>query len=118
MIFIIDNDYAIRDSIRIVLETAGHVVEDFPSAEAFLGSQAPTGKDCVIVDVYMTVGMSGIELLENLRGSGNSVPVILVTGQPNATMIARAQAAGALAVLEKPFDTAEMLTLVQDAAKQ
>src|ERR1700747_2757384 len=85
MIFIIDDDPAARDSLRLLLETAGHVVEDFPSAEAFLANRAFTGHDCLILDVYMARGLSGIELLENLRRGGNSVPVILLTGQPSAS---------------------------------
>jgi FixJ family two-component response regulator len=103
MIFIVDDDAAVRDSLRLLLETAGHAVEDFPSAEAFLASHDSTGHDCLIVDVYMARGLSGLELLENLRRGGNSVPVILFTGQPSAPITARAQVGGALAVLEKTF---------------
>jgi FixJ family two-component response regulator len=117
MIFIVDDDPAVRDSLRLLLETAGHAVEDFPSAEAFLANHAFPGHDRLIVDLYMARGLSGIELLENLRRCGNSVPVILITGQPSAAVTARAQVSGALAVLEKPFNAAEMLRLVQDATK-
>jgi two-component system, LuxR family, response regulator FixJ len=117
MIFIVDDDAAARDSLRLLLETAGYAAEDLPSAEAFLASHALTDHDCLIADVYMASGLSGIELLENLRRGGNTAPVILVTGRPSASITARAQVGGALAVLERPFDAADMLKLVQDATK-
>ena len=117
MIFVVDDDPAVRDSLRVLFEAVGRSVEDFSSAEAFLARAAFGRRDgVVVVDIHMP-RMSGIELLENLRQSGNHVPVILVTGQPSAGITARAQAAGALAVLEKPFNGAEILRLVDDATK-
>jgi FixJ family two-component response regulator len=96
-----------------VLELAGHAVADFPSAEAFLGAPASTDHDCLIVDIHLPA-MSGIELLEELRAVGSSVAVILITSQLSAAITARGHAAGAIAVLEKPFDDAEILRLVQN----
>lgn len=117
MIFAVDDDPAVRDSLRVLFEAVGHSVEDFPSAETFLSGAALGGHGCVVVaDIHMP-GMTGIELLEYLRGSGNCVPVILITGQPSAAMTARAWAAGALALLEKPFNGAELLRLVDGATK-
>jgi DNA-binding response OmpR family regulator len=63
-------------------------------------------------------GMSGLDLLEELRQRGDAVPVIVVTGQPSAASTARAQAAGALAVLAKPFKPIEMLGLVRQALNE
>ncbi len=94
----------------------GYDVQDFPSAEAFLASVSLREDDFVIADIHMS-GMTGIELLENLRASGNPLAVILITGRPTAELKARAQAAGGIAVLEKPFDGAKILGLVADALK-
>ena len=117
MIFVVDDDPAVRDSLRILFEAMGHSVEEFPSAATFLAGAVFGGNDCVVVvDIHMP-GMTGIELLEHLRGAGNQVPVILVTGQPSPAMAARAQAAGAYAMLEKPFESAEILRLVERATK-
>src|ERR1044071_6876315 len=100
MIFIIDDDAAVRDSLRGLLEAVGHAVEDFPSAETFLASAALVERDCLILaDIHMG-GISGVELLEKLRKDGNPIAVILITGLPTAAMVGRAQAAGALAVLK------------------
>jgi two-component system, chemotaxis family, CheB/CheR fusion protein len=110
---VVDDDPGVCDSLRVLLELAGHAVADFPSAEAFLGAPALTGDACLIVDIHLSA-MSGIELLEKLRIAGNPVPVILITAQPNAALTVRGQAAGALAILKKPFDPAEILRLVQN----
>jgi len=82
-------------------------------AEAFLEARQLGDKDCLVLDVHMP-GMSGIELLEQLRQRGDEVPVI-ITGQPSATSDRRARAAGALAVSEKPFKPSEILGLVRRA---
>ena len=117
MILIIDDDTPVRDALRGLLEAVGYAVEDFPSAEAFLSSAARTERDCLILaDIHMG-GISGVELLEKLRGGGNPIAVILMTALPNAAMVARAQAAGVLAVLIKPFKAAELLKLVENAAR-
>jgi two-component system, LuxR family, response regulator FixJ len=117
MIFVIDDDSPVRDSLRVLLEIAGHAVEDFPSAETFLASSVFTERDCLIVADIHLAGMSGIQLLEKLRGDGNPIPVILITGRLAAAITTRAEAAGVLAILQKPVDTALILKLVENAAR-
>jgi two-component system, LuxR family, response regulator FixJ len=112
MIFIIDDDSATRDSLWVLLDSAGLDARQFASAEAFLEARQTADKDCLVLDVHIP-GMTGIELLEHLRLRGDRVPVIIITGRPNAAITARARAAGALAVLEKPFRPAEILELVR-----
>ena len=117
MIFIIDDDAAVRDSLRALLEVAGYAVEDFPSAEAFLASAALAERDCLILsDIHME-SISGVELLEKVRGGGNAIAVILITARPSAEITARAQAADALAVLEKPIKAAVLLKLIEEATR-
>jgi len=117
MIFIIDDDEAVRDSLRLLLECTGLEACDFPSPERFCSSWESAAADCLVLDVHFA-GMSGLDLLDQLRQCGNEVPVIVVTGRPSAANTARAQAAGALAVLEKPFKPAEILGLVRQALGQ
>jgi two-component system, LuxR family, response regulator FixJ len=114
MIIIVDNDCAVRDSLRMLLDCVGLEARGFPSSEAFLEASPPVEKDCLVLDVHMP-GMSGIELLEELRQRGDGVPVILVTGLPSVTNAARAKAGGALAVVEKPFKPSEILALIRTA---
>jgi FixJ family two-component response regulator len=115
MIFIVDDEYATRDSLRLLFEIAGFEAKVFSCSEAFIEDAAFTGHDCLILDVHMT-GMSGVELLEQLRRAGNEVPVIIITGAPSAAISARANAAGALAVLQKPFNPSQVLSLSAAAA--
>lgn len=115
MIFIVDDDDATRDSLRLLFETAGLEAQGFPSSEAFLENATFTGHDCLILDVHMA-GMTGVELLEQLRRAGNDVPVIIITGALNATISARVRAAGTLAVLQKPFNASQVLSLAATAA--
>jgi two-component system, LuxR family, response regulator FixJ len=117
MIFIVDNDSAVRDSLRLLLECVGLEARDFPSPETFLDGWKSADEDCLVLDVHRP-GMSGLDLLEELRQRGDEVPVIVVTGWPSAASTARARAAGALAVLEKPFNPAEILDLVRQALKE
>jgi two-component system response regulator FixJ len=114
MIFIVDDDSATRDSLWVLLDCVGLEAREFASAEAFLEARQLANKDCLVLDVHMP-GMSGIELLEQLRQRGDKIPVIIITGQPSTTNDKRARAAGALAVLEKPFKPSEILGLVRQA---
>jgi FixJ family two-component response regulator len=115
MIFIIEDDDAIRDSLRLLLECVGLEAREFSSAETFLDGWKFADEDCLVLDVHMP-GMSGLDLLDELRQRGDKVPVIVVTGLPSAANIARARAAGALAILEKPFKPGEILGLVRQAS--
>lgn len=116
MISIVDDDSATRESLRLLLDCVGLEARDFPSSNAFLEARQSAGEDCLVLDLHMP-GMSGLDLLEELRRRGDQIPVIVVTGRPSAATTARAQAAGALAVLEKPFKAAEIIELVRNALR-
>jgi FixJ family two-component response regulator len=102
-IYVVDDDASVRDSARALLESYDLVVEDFDSARAFLESFDAGRKGCLLLDVNMPE-MSGLELLELLRGREIGIPVIIVTAQTDAELQARAKRAGAFAFLEKPVD--------------
>ena len=114
MIFIVDDDESVRDSLRLLLECAGFEVRVFGSCREFLAAGRIGEGDCLILDVHMT-GMNGLDLLEWMRGRGDRVAVILITGRLDAATRSRAQAAGALAVVEKPYKAGEIFALVQHA---
>ena len=117
MILIVENDCAVRDSLQRLLDCMGLEARGFPSSEAFLEGWRPADADCVVIDANMPA-MNGLDLLEELRRCGDEVPVIVVTGRPTATNAARANAAGALAVLEKPYKVAEIVALVRAASEK
>jgi two-component system, LuxR family, response regulator FixJ len=112
MIFIVDDDAAVRDSLRLLLECEGFEAREFASARQFLDTRPKSSGGCLILDVHMP-GMSGLELLEMLRRRGDTLPVVLITGRPDAATQNRAKAAGALAVIEKPHGPKELVDLVR-----
>jgi two-component system response regulator FixJ len=112
-IFIVDDDAAIRDSLRMMLEMAGYKVRDFASAQSFL-SDADLQGGCLIVDIRMP-GMGGLELQEELVRRKANVPVIVITGHGDVPLAVRAMRAGAMDFVEKPFESERMLQSVADA---
>jgi two-component system response regulator FixJ len=112
-VFIVDDDAAIRDSLRMMLEAAGHTVRDFASAQSFLSDPDLSG-GCLIVDIRMP-GMGGLELQEELVRRKVNIPVIVITGHGDVPLAVRAMRAGAIDFVEKPFDEERMLQSVADA---
>src|SRR5271165_248275 len=114
MIFIVDDDDGVRDSLRLLLECDSFEVREFASCREFLNAGRRDDGDCLILDVQMP-GMSGIERLEGMRRCCDMLPVILISGRLDVRVWERARAAGALAILEKPYRAAEILDLVRRA---
>ena len=116
MIFIVDDDLAVLDSLRLLLETEGLAVQGFASAAAFLAAPAPTQGDCLMLDLEMP-RMGGLELLAQLRKRGLQVPIVLVMSRPNAAARRRARALGVRTFLQKPFHGDDVVQAVRAAAR-
>jgi two-component system, LuxR family, response regulator FixJ len=115
MIFIIDDDDATRDSLRLLIEVEGFDAREFADGRAFLEQVRPVPGDCLLLDLQMP-GMNGLEVLEELRRRGDGLSVIIVTALSDAATRGQALASGALAVIEKPAKAAELLALVRAAS--
>jgi two-component system, LuxR family, response regulator FixJ len=115
MIFIVDDDDATRDSLRLLVECEGLEAQDFSSGRRFLDVVRPADGDCLILDVNMPA-MNGFEVVEELRRRGHTLPVIFVTAWSDASTRSRARAVGAMALLEKPHGADELLALVRQAS--
>ena len=113
-VLIVDDDAAIRDSVRALLESAGLSVEDFASAAEFLSSYTHLAGDCLVADIRMP-DMDGLELQEELVRRAIDLPVIIVTGHGDVPRAVRAMKAGAVDFIEKPFDDEQFLASVHRA---
>lgn len=116
MVFMVDDDKAMRDSVRMLLESVGIACSVFPSANDFLASCNRMQEGCLLLDVRMP-GMSGMELLETLKPKGILLPAILITGHGDVPMAVRALKHGAFDFIQKPFNTQELLDRVNAALK-
>jgi two-component system response regulator FixJ len=102
-ILIVDDDAAVRDSLRALLESSGFAVREFASAMALLQAAGPSTGGCVIADVRMP-DMDGLALQEELTRRQVGLPVIIVTGHGDVPLAVRAMKAGVVDFLEKPID--------------
>jgi two-component system response regulator FixJ len=107
VVAVVDDDDAVRNSLRFLLEIAGHAVETFASGGEFLRAETKRLR-CLILDQNMP-GMTGLELAGKLRSDGSALPILLMTATVTPTMKARAAKIGVDRVLEKPFEEDELL---------
>ena len=114
LIFIVDDDAGIRDTLSAMLTEAGMAVEAFASCEAFLAADQRDSGDCLVLDAYLP-GMSGLDLLRHLRASGKTIPAIMVTGHSDVAIAVEAMKAGAADFIEKPVSSAGLLTSIAQA---
>jgi FixJ family two-component response regulator len=110
-IAVIDDDASMREALSL-MRSMGWQVQCHASASDFLAALGYDGTDCIVTDVQMP-GMSGVELLEWLRGQQLATPVVVITSYPTRVQEERVQAAGQAAFLGKPFDGDEMLHTVE-----
>ena len=111
---LVDDDEALRDSLRWLLESAGHVVVAHASAEAFLSAYRLEQPGCLLLDIRMS-GMSGLELQDELIRRGIAIPIIFITGHGDVPTAVSAVKKGAVEFLEKPFNDQVLLGPVNTA---
>ena len=117
LIYIVDDDEAVRDSLSLLLESAGHLVEAFEAAADALASCRSKVPVCVITDVRMPE-MDGLEFQEKLSSARIDVPVIVMTGHADVPLAVRAMKAGAVDFIEKPFSDDAILASIESAMKR
>ena len=116
-VFVVDDDQAVRDSLRWLVESVGLHVETFASVAEFQERYDPDRAGCVVLDVRMP-GASGIELQERLAEQAIEIPVIIVTGHADVPTAVRAMKAGAVDFIEKPFNDQVLLDHIQRCIDQ
>ena len=119
-VYIVDDDEAVRDSLKWLLEGNGYSVKVFENAEQLLDTQTEQETSlagCLILDVRMP-GITGIELYDELLAKKISIPVIFITGHGSVTLAVKSMKKGAIDFLEKPFSEEEICKLVDDALRK
>ena len=117
LIAIVDDDDALRNSLDNLLRSVGFRVYGLASAEAFLQAQPAPETACLLLDVRLP-GMNGLALQRQLVAAHGSLPIVFVTAYADDDVRARALAAGAVAVLSKPFREEELLAAIEAALTQ
>jgi FixJ family two-component response regulator len=110
-VFVIDDDASVRKAFHRVISLAGHAVEVFCGAEAYLRRPAPERPACLVLDIRMP-GMSGLDLQRAVKGTPHDLPIVFVTGHGDAQESEQALSRGAIAVIDKPVDMAELLDAI------
>ena len=116
-VFVIDDDEAVRDSLRLLLKSIGLPVQTRDSAYEFLPTYDPHQPGCLVLDIRMP-GMSGLELQQQLNLRGATIPVIFITGHGDIPMAVEAMQHGAFDFLQKPFRDQDLITRVQRALER
>ncbi len=114
VVFVVDDDRAMRDSLRWLLDSVGLPVRTYATAADFLADHDPAQPGCLILDVRMP-GMSGLDLQAELTRRGVELPTIIITGHAEVPMAVRAVKAGAIDFIEKPFSDQLLLDRVRQA---
>ena len=114
IVFVVDDDDAVRSALASLLGSAGYQVREFASAAAFFQEPVPELPACLILDMKMP-GTGGFEVVEQLARSGNQIPVIFITGFGSIPLSVQAMKAGAMEFLTKPVAPDELLRAVREA---
>ena len=114
VVFVVDDDVAVREGLDGLLSSLGWLVETFSSAREFLETEPSAAPSCLILDVGLP-DVSGIELQQTLAAVGRPIPIIFITGHGDIPMSVRAMKAGAVEFLTKPFFEEELIAAIEQA---
>ena len=113
IVFVVDDDVSVRESVELLLQSAGWQAETFASAQEFLSRPRPAVPCCLVLDVTLP-GLSGLELQQQLADR-TDMPIIFITGHGDVPMTVQAMKAGAVEFLTKPFKDDVLLDAVRGA---
>ena len=112
IVYVVDDDEAVRDSLQWLLEGKDYRVRCFESAEAFLARYDPREVACLIADIRMH-GMTGLELQDKLIERHSPLPIVFITGHGDVPMAVHTMKKGALDFIQKPFDESALVSVVE-----
>ena len=117
VVFIVDDDISVRESLEALIAHCGWRPEVFASGEAFLAQPRPSSPACLVLDVNLP-DLNGLELQKRIAGDGPKLPIIFITGHGDIPMTVRAMKAGAVEFLTKPLTTEVLLASIRSALER
>jgi len=114
IVYVVDDDAAMRQSLQNLIGSVGLRVEAFASAQEFMRSKLTAGPGCLVLDVRLP-GLSGLDLQKRMVEAGIEIPIIFITGHGDIPMTVQAMKAGAVEFLTKPFRDQDLLVAIQQA---
>lgn len=116
MVFIVDDDEAVRKSVQLLMKSVGYESKTYASADEFLAGYDASVDGCLVLDVRMR-GMSGLDLQHKLNEMDARLPIIFITGHGDVPMAVQAVQCGAMGFLQKPFRDQELIDKVNEAVE-
>jgi FixJ family two-component response regulator len=116
IVFVVDDDVSVRESLELLIKSAGWQPETFASAQEFLSRRPPTVPCCLVLDVTLP-GLNGLELQQQLAGR-TDMPIIFITGHGDVPMSVQAMKAGAVEFLTKPFNDEVLVGAIRGAIER
>lgn len=117
IVFVVDDDVSVRESLGGLIRSAGLRVETFASAQRFLAAPRANAPSCLVLDVHLP-GLSGLDLQKRMAEGGIDIPIIFITGRGDIPMSVRAMKAGAVEFLTKPFRDHDLLDAIRQAIER
>jgi FixJ family two-component response regulator len=117
VVFIVDDDFSVRESLDLLIRTAGWQPETYASAKAFLARAPVPGPSCLVLDVSLP-DLTGLDLQQRIGPERSDLPIIFITGHGDIPMSVRAMKAGAVEFLTKPFDAEMLLQAIAGAIER
>jgi FixJ family two-component response regulator len=117
IVFVVDDDISVRESLELLIKFAGWQPETFASAEEFLARPRTATPSCVVLDVSLP-NLNGLELQKLIGADRGDMPIIFITGHADVPMTVQAMKAGAVEFLTKPFDDEVLLSAIRHAIKR
>ena len=116
-VFVVDDDEAVRTSLRLLLKSVGLPVETYAAAQEFLDQFDPDRAGCLVLDIRMP-GISGLELQQHLNDQHSIMPIVFITGHGDVPMAVEAMQAGAVDFIQKPFRDQDLIDHINRALEK
>src|SRR6266481_5198160 len=117
VVFVVDDDISVRESLELLIRCAGWTAETFPSAQEFLARPRPRAPSCLVLDVTLP-GLNGLDLQKRVAAERTDMPIIFITGHGDVPMTVQAMKAGAVEFLTKPFGDDALLSAIRLAIER